>query len=242
MGITRMRVELKYRVPAPVLDGVVSRLSRATCRRYGIITTYLDRADGSLSRSALSSPFQCTKVRLREYLDGTPHIWMELKMRSWAWTRKFRFKIEKHSVKALLSGAAPPETYLLAGSSEASIRDVSEAFHRLRELGSGRLVPLGCVTVLRRTFSFPDDLLRFSLDENVRFLRAPERLYENRDSLDGQGDLLAQEEFALLEQKDSGNLPGWCDEIVAGLEVTHYSKFRTLMACLDTSKVTGHVG
>jgi hypothetical protein len=201
VGLTHFRLEFKYRVPADRLGELRRRLPPGGFRRYAMTTTYLDREDGALAEAARRAPHKATKVRLREYWESGGALWMEVKLRTGSWTRKWRFPVPKASVHDLLRGADP-----------------------------GELLP-----VHRTHFSYPKEQVRFSLDEDVAYYRAPVPLYTEGRTLDpaSLGWPLRVEPDAILELKDAGGGPGWCREVVDGLQGTLYSKFGTLLSCLD---------
>src|SRR5437879_2419069 len=74
---SRPRVETKYRVAVEDVPALLRRIPADDREDYGISTLYFDRPDGSLARKAIEDPLLCTKVRAREYHDGSPWIWFE---------------------------------------------------------------------------------------------------------------------------------------------------------------------
>ncbi len=236
MGLTALRVELKYRVPAELLEGFSRRLPPHETRSYGVTTTYLDRRDGSLSRTAVETPFQCMKIRLREYwLDGSA-LWVEIKVRSWAWTRKMRFRIGKTAVPALLAGE-PVYPLPLEDASPAALHDLNKAYRHLRDHPDPRFVLLGCVTARRTTYAFADEPVRFSLDQDISYYAPPPALYASgAGALPEQlGRPIERLPHAILELKDGGRSPQWCQNAAAGMELLNYSKFRSLLQSLKAA-------
>lgn len=241
--ITRTRVELKFLVPAPRVEEVVARMPEGDTQAYGVKTVYFDRPDRALTRTALESPNRCMKVRTREYLDGSPYLWVEVKTRSGAWTRKARFKVDKSSVPQLLDGGMN-DPLILPCPCAACVREMREASLCLRELGGGKLVPVGVVSARRRTFGNGDLPVRFTLDQDIAYFRSAANPYEGNGapSAPELGEPILTEVDAVLELKHPGRVPPWCGRVVAGLKPSGYSKFRTLARCLDSSlTVSDHV-
>lgn len=234
MGLTRLRLELKYRVPPGRMAELRRRLPPAEIRRCAMTTTYLDREDGALATAARRAPQRATKVRLREYWDSGGGLWMELKLRAGPWARKWRFPVPKGRVAEILRGAPPADVLPPPEDAACGTDDLREELRRLCD-GNAALAAVGCVTVLRTHFTYPREQVRFSLDEDVAYYRAPVPLYAEGRSLDpaALGWPLQVERDAILELKEAGGGPGWCREVVEGLEGTAYSKFGTLLSCLE---------
>jgi hypothetical protein len=241
-NITRARVEVKYLIPQGLVETVLARLPSLETRVYGVTTVYFDRLDRALSAGALKSPAHCTKIRLREYLDGSPNLWIEIKTRSGSWTRKARFRIGREALSPLLRGGDLRDVPALAcGPCD---REAAEAFRRLREVAGGRLVALGAVSTARHAYRVSDLPFRMTLDRNVTYHRVSERLLQPGATLSPAtlGAPLRRETAAILEIKHGGAVPEWLPDVLAGLAPTDYSKFRTLVRALDEScKVAGHV-
>jgi hypothetical protein len=230
VGLTTFRLELKYRVPPERVAELRRRLPPGGFRRCAMTTTYLDREDGALAEAARRSPQRSTKIRLRDYGDAGGALWMEVKLRTGSWTRKWRFSVPTARVPGLLRGGDLSDLLPPADEGIQGADDLRETFRRLRE-GGAPLKAVGCVGVLRTHFTYPREQVRFSLDENVSYYRAPSSLYaEGRAAL---GPPLRVERDAILELKDSGGGPDWCRDVVEGLEETPYSKFGTLLSFLD---------
>jgi hypothetical protein len=234
-GVTRIRIELKYLLAPEEVEGFLRRIPDVKQRAYAVTTTYLDRPDRTLSRAALANPHQCTKLRLREYLESASSLWMEVKSRRGAWTQKERMRVGRDEVGDLLSGSGPaPEDRPCPGCVENRV----EILERFREVARGPLVVVGCIWARRRTFSA--DSLRISIDQGVTYFPPPDGLYDTRNTLppESLGAPLHKEPAAILELKVDGKAPAWCRDVVAGLKTAEYSKFRTLIGCLEpTSRV-----
>jgi hypothetical protein len=240
-NVTRTRVEVKYLVPESLVEHVVAKLPAVRASAHGVLTVYFDRMDRSLSIGALRRPDHCTKVRVREYLDGSPHLWIEVKTRSGAWTRKWRYRLDKASLGPLLRSGELKDLPAAGSPCGTCALEAAEAFGRLREVAGGRLVAVGAVTAGRTAFRLPDLPFRFTLDRNIAYYRVPAGLYETRNSA-RPADLgvpVRRESCAVLELRHGGTVPEWCRDVVAGLERTEYSKFRTLVRAVDQSCKAG---
>lgn len=242
-GITRVRVELKYQIEPERVEEIVGRIPSGNRREYRVTTTYLDRPDRALSLAAVATPFECTKIRLREYVNDASSLWVEVKRRMGGWTHKHRMKIDREWVPALLAGS--DLKFLDVQCACRTCRDDrEETVDHLRGIAEGRLIVVGCVSASRRTFTLRDDAVRISLDEQISYFKAPEGLYEDPES-NGSIDIgpsLFQEPDAVLEVKADRNIPDWCQDVVAGLKGTNYSKFRMLLGCIKgTIRAVAHV-
>lgn len=231
--ITRQRIELKYLIPPGGVDFVVNRIPAAESTSYRLTTLYVDRADRHLSRAAVETPYDCTKLRVREY-RGAARLWVEVKSRKGAWSEKARFDIDRGTLPALLNDADLRDELIADHRSNGRLAEVLAAYRKLREVAQGRLLPVGVVTATRRVFSMLRLPLRFSVDQEITYYSAPEGLADGRTvlSADALGEPLRPESEAVLELKFRGVMPQWCLNVVQGLERTDYSKFRRLVRCL----------
>lgn len=236
-NVTQTRVELKYLVPAELVDHVAGRLPACDLASRQVTTVYFDRMDRSLSLEALLNPEQSTKIRVREFHDGAPYLWIEVKTRSGAWTNTSRFRIDKGAVGPLLRSGEirnPPDPASLCGTCDL---EVGEAFRRLRDVAGGRLVAIGAVAAARNVYRVRDLPFRLTLDRDIAYYRVPPGLFETRNSVTprGLGVPIRREPCAVLEIRHGGAVPVWCRDVVAGLARTHYSKFRTLVRAIERS-------
>ena len=231
-GVTKIRIELKYLLGPEETDGILRRMPEVKQRAYSVTTTYLDRPDRALSRAALTNPHQCTKLRLREYLESGSSLWMEVKSRHGAWTQKERIRLGRDEVGDFLAGSGPA---LEESPCPGCVENRAETVDRFREVARGPLVVVGCIWTRRRTFSA--DGIRLSLDQGVTYYAPPEGLYDTRNTLPPEtlGVPLHREPAAILEVKVDGRVPAWCRDVVAGLQPAEYSKFRRLIGCLEPS-------
>jgi len=220
LDLSRSRVETKYGVAAEDVPALLRRIPADGREDYGVSTLYFDRADGSLARKALADPLHCTKVRAREYGDGSPWIWFEVKTREGRWTRKSRLKL-----------ARPEAARLFAGSSrvlqvESDGDDDGEARRVLDEARRGDLRPVGAVYAFRKSCTLKRDLVRITLDLEIAYHRP----CEEPGML---GPLLRREREPVLEVKHVGCLPESCLRLLNGLRHSTYSKFRNLVQSLS---------
>jgi VTC domain-containing protein len=242
--LSRTRIELKYVIPPEMADEVALRIPAEEAQEYRVTTLYFDSPDQALTRMALEDPYQCVKVRSREYLDGSPDVWFEIKSRSGAWTQKWRFRMPKAELGSLLTDGVNLDIDALSHAPAARADGRAEAIQCLQSVARGTLVPCGAVYAHRRTFTVEQIPLRFTLDENIAYYAAPEGLYSLHESLDPDvlGTPILREPNAVLELKHAGDVPLWCTRIVSALTVSAYSKFRTLvLGARASGRVVGHV-
>ena len=210
--LTGLRVERKFLVPEGSFDVLPARLPGGWDEGYRVSTTYFDRPNLEFSRAALADARRCTKIRLRDYLDGSPYVWLEVKTREGGWTTKSRVRMLRKDVPSLLDGALP------ARGGDA------EALAHVRQTARGELIPLGTVTVDRKAFEAEGLPLRITLDEGIQYLPMP-------------GPFTAlptphRDPRRVLEVKHTAALPDWCRAMLRELEATDYSKFHGLLDCL----------
>lgn len=210
--VTGCRVERKFLVPEGPLDRLDGRLPGGWDDAYRVSTTYFDRPDLAFSRAALADATRCTKIRLRDYLDGSPFVWLEVKTREGGWTSKSRVRLLRKDVPHVLEGSSPRTDC------------DAEALAHVRRTARGELIPLGTVTVGRKAYQAPGFPLRITLDEDIQYLPMP-----------GPFTALPQphrDPRRVLEVKHAAPLPPWCRELLKDLEATAYSKFHGLLDCL----------
>lgn len=235
LDLSRSRVETKYHVAAEDVPALPDRILADEREDYSVRTLYFDRPDGSLAKKAVDDPFHCTKVRAREYIGGSS-VWFEVKTRRGRWTRKSRLHLERSEAARLLAGNPDASVPRVASGEEEA-----EARRFLRAVARGELVPVGIVTALRQTFTVKNPQVRITLDRDIAYFRPPAEPFGLPEG-NSPGDLLLREHEPVLEVKHGGNLPVWCEELIAGLRNTTYSKFRNLVQSLaDPRKVADRV-
>jgi len=225
LDLSRSRVEMKYGVAAEDVPALLRRIPADEREDYGVRTLYFDRRDGSLARRALEDPLHCTKVRIREYADGSPWVWFEVKTREGRWTRKSRLRLGREEVARCLAGIDGP---LVHESGE----DDADARLFLDEARRGNLVALGSVHATRRSFLLKKSLVRLTLDLEIAYHR-PARTPFAQEAAGMSGPLLRLEEEPVLEMKHVGCVPKSCLDLIDGLRPSNYSKFRSLLRCLS---------
>ncbi|HYF01406.1 MAG TPA: VTC domain-containing protein, partial [Planctomycetota bacterium] len=113
--LVKRRVEIKHLLSPAAAARARARLlavrpgGEVRRQEGAILTTYLDLPDRRLARRAVERPDDNVKLRLREYFDAlgapaSPFVWVEVKAREGAITRKSRFPLLKSRVERLLDG------------------------------------------------------------------------------------------------------------------------------------------
>lgn len=231
-GITAIRNELKYLVPVERVHEVVARVPRGTpCRFTRMTTLYFDRPDGSLSRAALADPARSVKIRARDYLDGSPFVWVEIKRRFGTLSEKLRFEVYRPVLANLVNGEEMMWEILRTRAAETRADAVVKAYRALRALSKEKLVPVGAVCATRQAFTMPWPRLRLSVDREVLYFAAPPDVCSRRDPLTPQalGRPLAKDPHSVIEIKFGGFVPRWCRNVFEGLAPCDHSKFRSLV-------------
>jgi hypothetical protein len=242
--ITRSRIEVKYLIPLGRIGRLVDRISADEREEYAVTTVYFDAPDRSLSRLALESPYGCVKVRIREYLDGSPWVWLEVKSRRGAWTQKWRSRMRRTALPSLLEAGGGIGLRSLEGPPWEGVGDAAEARRCVEAATAGPLRPLGAVTAHRRTYSLASSSVRFTLDHDVTYFGAPRAPWSGGHPISRKalGAPLLRERDAVLELKHSGEPPLWCTMLVSNLEMSAYSKFRNLIQSVENAgKAVSHV-
>jgi hypothetical protein len=242
--ISRTRIELKYQVPIDDVEAVVSEIPAERREDYQVSTLYFDTPDRLLSCRALRTPYECTKVRVREYQEGSPDLWIEVKSRNGAWTQKWRLPVPRATLERRLVEGEPLDLDGMGKKLSDDREEFKGARDSLEGIIRGPLLPMGTVCARRRTFALFSTPIRFTVDERISYHLPPS---ESRSSgLPGQGvlggPLLHQEPGAVVELKHAGDVPLWCTRIVTTLTLSRYSKFRSLIGHLASSpNVADHV-
>jgi hypothetical protein len=232
LDLSRSRVEMKYRVAARDVPALLRRIPADEREDYEVRTLYFDHPDGSLARKALEDPLHCTKVRIREYGEGAPWVWFEVKTREGRWTRKSRLQLCREDAAGCLAGSGqggpvgPPERG--AGEGEGDARLFLDLARR------GTLIAVGSVHASRRSFLLRKSLVRMTLDLEIAYYR-PAAAPLAPEASERSGLLLRKEPEPVLEMKHVGCVPQCCLDLVEGLRPTNYSKFRNLVRCLAES-------
>lgn len=240
--LVRRRTEIKHVFPAGKGEELRTRLRAlrpgAGERRTGgwVSTVYFDLPDRRYSREALARPESNLKIRLREYFTDdpspcAPFVWLEIKERDGAASRKSRFQIHKRMVGGFLEGELDLAAILTCQDAAADLDRVVEAVQRLHELAVSPLAPVGAVRYRRCSLQGGDPCARLTLDREISFHPAPTGLYEAHGALDGGalGPPIWVDGAAVVEVKHHGAAPpAWCRAYVGAEPPVEYSKFLLL--------------
>lgn len=206
-------------------------------------TVYFDTPSHALLRQALSDPENNLKLRCREYYDlhpslaevavdprqmvhYQPSMWLELKSKLGARTRKARLELEKRDVPGFFRGDHPAWSSASDGSADdESAHAIVEACRSLNE-------PLqaSCLINYRRlAFQDPAGHLRVTLDLDLAFYAPPDDLWTRRHALlrHTLGQPRGQSRQAIVEVKRHGPAAAWLEAMLAeaGVQSVGYSKF-----------------
>lgn len=238
--LIQCRVERKYlledRDVPHFLSSLGPVLSNSEFRKdQGRITSvYFDRPDRVLSRTALSSPSCNMKVRLREYFSpagvpSSPFVWIEVKDREGATSRKNRFQLHKRLIGGFFRGEVDEGTVLTCQGGAVDPDRVVDAVRRIRGLADGEeLVPVGSVSCRRLALEGGNPRARVTLDQDVAYHLPPLTLSLDRESL---GVAALEERSSIVEIKFRGrSSPDWCRRGLGNAAPAEYSKFRILSA------------
>ena len=219
--LVKSRVEIKRLLSPAAAERARARLLASrpggdVRRQSGwVVTAYLDGPDRRLAKTALEQPEKNVKLRVREYFDGlehpaSPFVWVEVKSREGAVTRKSRFPLLKTRLGRLLEGRLAPSQL----SEAEDPAEAMETLRRIREIVRGPLSVVGTVRCLRTSLQGGDPAARVTLDQRITYQA---------------GAKVREEAASVLEVKHAaGPLPSWVRRIAGSTEVAEYSKFRTL--------------
>jgi hypothetical protein len=238
-ALVRRRRELKYLLPQADSEDLVERLQNEGPydQRDGRVTTvYFDRPDREFTRRAFRTPAANVKIRLREYLtpEGlpvSPFIWIEVKEREGATTRKLRFQLHKRLVDPFLEGGIEPAAILGSQGSSVAASEVVEAALQIRALARGPLVAVGAVCYRRMSFDSREPRARMTVDREISYHPPPLTLYGRNESLsrDTMGPPARVESGVVVEVKHrEDRVPAWCGASLRGFRPVEYSKFMVL--------------
>lgn len=240
--LVRRRIELKYLLPSArtreLRTVLTSDAPGAGFRRIGgwVTTVYFDLPDRRLARAALERPEENLKLRLREYFDdeGAPcsrFVWIEIKERQAAASRKSRFRLHKRLVARFLRGEADLAAVLSCQGSGSDPSSVCETVQRIHDLAGDAWVAFGAVRYRRCSIEGGAPAGRLTLDDRISYHLGPLPLYDRHEALDRRalGAPAGEEAAGVLEVKHGGApIPEWCRRLVGGREPAEYSKFLML--------------
>ena len=224
LGIHRFRGANANSLPRPV---------------HYIATLYFDTEFREIAR-ACEAGSENVKLRAREYYDEHPDLtelatsradvvqrqpllWLEVKTRSGASTRKVRFALPSAEVAAFLSeGVISEET--LAQQRATWGESAQDVFEELKQLCTQTRAPLrpDCLALYRRrAWQDPEGKMRVTLDTRVKFYRAPPNMFATSMSLRDAtaGAPVARLSRYLVEVKLRGEQPAWLQQLIVDTEL-----------------------
>jgi hypothetical protein len=191
-----------------------------------ITTLYFDSDTQEVAR-ACEGGTEGVRLRAREYYDRLPEqgirreplLWLEVKTRNGASTRKVRFAIPSHEVQTVLSDGVSTERMLhfesraWGESAEAVLREMAELCMNT----AGPLKPDCMAHYRRQAWQDASDTLRITLDTELAFHRPPPNLFQGGLAL---ADAIAEPPVArllhsLVEIKARGEQPDWLRNLIA---------------------------
>ncbi|MFV8751736.1 VTC domain-containing protein [Nannocystaceae bacterium ST9] len=196
-----------------------------------ITTLYFDSETQEIAR-ACEGGVDDVRLRAREYYDRLPELgirrepllWLEVKTRIGASTRKVRVAIPTHEIQTVLRDGVITEQNLhfeseaRGESAQAVLREVAELCMHT----AGPLRPDCIAHYRRRAWQDAAETLRITLDTELAFHRPPLNPFQGGMTL---ADALAEPPVArlshsLVEIKARGEQPEWLRELIAkvGLE------------------------
>lgn len=195
-----------------------------------ITTLYFDSDTQEIAR-ACEDGTEGVRLRAREYYDRLPEqgirreplLWLEVKTRNGASTRKVRFAIPSHEVQTVLRDGVITERTLhfesraWGQSAETVLREIAElCIHT-----AGPLRPDCMAHYRRQAWQNADESLRITLDTELAFHRPPANPFQSGLTL---ADAIAEPPVAhlrhsLVEIKARGEQPDWLRELMAEVEL-----------------------
>ncbi|GEM_PF-1253575 len=217
-----------------------------------VTTLYFDSATHEIAR-ACEQNRENVKLRAREYYDEHPdltelatrrsevrrrsdEVWLEVKTRRGAATRKVRFSLPTSEVSAFLSEGVISEASL-AAQRETWGEEAEEVFREIGELCmamDGPLIPSCLAHYRRRAWQDEGAQMRVTLDTRLSFHRAPADMFSQLHSLRKvvAGEPVERFDQYLVEIKLRGGQPPWlldlvreCDLVPARRGDRPFSKF-----------------
>lgn len=245
----RNQDERRYELERDVAERVLAKLAaHLPVVTYGdapattlVATLYFDTPDQYyLERARSAGKLSSIKVRAREYfpvsddverrvLEQAQHCYLERKERTGTIRDKTRVRIGKEDLAPII------EHIIDVPGTSAILRE---------EIRNRSLVPAMISMYERRVWGNDEDL-RITLDERIRYYRAPDRVYDGLTALQPSelGNPAAAGPKRILEVKHaaSTSLPPWLATLLAELpEATGFSKFLDGMQKLEKSQ-RGHM-
>lgn len=195
-----------------------------------ITTLYFDSDTQEVAR-ACEGGTEGVRLRAREYYDRLPEqgirreplLWLEVKTRNGASTRKVRFAIPSHEVQTVLSDGVITER-MLQFESRTWGQSAKAVLREIAELCMNTVGPLkpDCLAHYRRqAWQDTDETLRITLDTELAFHRPPANPFQGGLSLaEAIAQPLAEPPVArlrhsLVEIKARGEQPDWLRNLIA---------------------------
>jgi hypothetical protein len=215
-------------VVASHLDEDAYCRSDASGRAHYVTTLYFDSESRAIARACETGAGM--RLRAREYYDRLPAavqreplLWLEVKTRAGASTRKVRFAIPSDEVPTYLhDGVIDPSTLeqehaRWTGSAELVLHEIGQ----LCMLASGPLRPDCVAQYRRRAWQDASETLRITLDTELAFHRPPAHPFADGHSL---SEALTEPPVArvvdsLVEIKRRGDSPAWLSQLVRELDM-----------------------
>lgn len=191
-----------------------------------ITTLYFDSDTQEIAR-ACEGGTEGVRLRAREYYDHLPEqgirreplLWLEVKTRNGASTRKVRFAIPSHEVQTVLSDGVITERMLhfesraWGQSAEAVLREIAELCMHT----AGPLKPDCMAHYRRQAWQDTDETLRITLDTELAFHRPPANPFQGGLTL---AEAISEPPVArllhsLVEIKARGEPPDWLRNLIA---------------------------
>lgn len=189
-----------------------------------ITTLYFDSDAQEIARSCELG--DNVKLRAREYYDRDPNntvrrepfLWLEVKTREGAKTRKMRVGIPIAEVGSFLQNGLITRRmialryWLWGESAEAIIDEISKLCMRTAE----PLKPDCLVHYRRRAWQDPSEAIRITLDSELAFYRAPANIFSEGQPLSDAlvGPPVGQLHQELAEIKVRGETPAWLKRLI----------------------------
>lgn len=214
------------------MDGVEARLRRHTFRpglgltsAHYVTTLYFDSAAQEIARSCEQGD-QNIKLRAREYYDREPNhtirrepfLWLEVKTRDGAKTRKMRVGIPLSDVGTLLQNGVFSRRmvslrhWLWGESTKGILQEISNLCMRTAE----PLRPDCLAHYRRRAWQDPSGALRITLDSELAFYRPPPSLANAGSALSEAliGPPAGRLDQKVIEIKLRGHPPAWLRRLI----------------------------
>jgi hypothetical protein len=239
------RVELKYCVPASVVESVL-RMAQAHLvpdalalgRRQRVTSLYLDTAQLTFLRWHLDRAGDRFKLRVRRYGDQpTATLYAELKRKTGSVVRKHRAAFPAEALTAVLDGLGTPTGVMF----DADTDNLREFAGRRSQCGA---TPKMLVTCVRESLRDPRDGTAVTVDRDLEYQPT------GRANLIGDPNAwrriplpgASRSTTALVELKYGAHPPAWLDSLTLQLAPWRVSFSKYVAAMNDSAAVWFPVG